>query len=637
METLFPQDRQGQITVFCVVLSGLAYWLISFFQYPDNPLSVVVLYRGTDDSALYSLIRALSQCTIGESVVHEYSGLGVRSTPFTPMIIHAVLFRLLGPAGFIVADVLFMWLYYSLATALLRAVGIQQKLSRLASFCLTLGVLNFSFTIAFSSPFSLLNTHILFNFWDMRFPRSLVSGPIFLLALLALVTLFNSTKALRGKIVWVILGLATAGLIQADFHSSMVFSLCVVPVLLFILLMSKSQRRIIIKGIVFCVLAGTLVSLPFFIQRLAEHPDIPLRSGLFSLDRSAFLFQPQGLRFAILVFLLFIFLEFLKRSFPDSVNAIHSRSSRLFSYLCLSACFSLPISVFLLGKTIQPYHFKMVSDTYSSYAMLIHLLILFEVAAAILQPFRDRVFRRRLWHIVYIFAVMLCLLLFSMRMALKTTRLTNHIRADIPEWKNLPDYRVHFVALVQELQSKKYTSCRVVGTFDSQVTYWWLTFGGGKGFLVDPMISTLSDDEVESRLIDFCRLLGMTPNTFSAFISQNYINLFWLGLNKYQASRAHTFSHLEDYSPEDRKRILSTPGVQHWEETWTVFIPLSEQKRLRARFEREKSLHSRRLDLIILNRNEIAAGLSPVSQDFVLEFENPVFQVWVRKGLNKSN
>ncbi len=630
MEMLFPHDLQGKAILFFVLLGSLAYWLCSFWLYPDAPLSVTALYRGNDDIHYYPLVKALSGFRTGESFVHEFAGSGLRSFPFLPLFPHAVLFRFLGPACFIAADLLFVWLHYSFAAALLRSVGIRQKFSRLAGFCLTLGVLNCSVKIRFPPFFSLLNTCLDFNFWDWRFPRPLISGPVLLLALIVLVTMFNSARALKGRAVWILLGLSTACLIQTDMFSAIVFCFCAAPVILFMFIAGNSSRGCIVRGVILSVFAGTMACLPFFIQRIYEHPDIPPRLGLFPVDRFAFLFQPQGLSLAALVLILFSILEVLRRCLPAYVSPLHTRSSRLFAFMCLPVCFALPVSVLLSGKTIQPYHFSMVSSTFLSYGVLIQILILLEIAASIYLPFPSKAFRRMIWRTIFISTVVFCLLV-NVRAAWRSAQLKTHIRADFQEFETLPDYRSHFTELVQELQKKKYAACRVAGTFDCQVICWWLTFGGGESFLADPFLSTLPDEEIELRLIYFCQLLGMDSVMFSEFITRYYVNIVWLGHNKYQASRVYRYSDPGDYSPESLKKIFSTPGVRHWEETWTLFLPLSVQKRLRIRYEQEKRDKNLRLDLIILTRNDIKAGRSPVSEDFVPVFENPVFKVWINK------
>jgi hypothetical protein len=173
----------------------------------------------------------------------------------------------------------------------------------------------------------------------------------------------------------------------------------------------------------------------------------------------------------------------------------------------------------------------------------------------------------------------------------------------------------------------------VAGLFDHQVAFWWLAFGGGNLFLAEPAFSTLPDSEVESRLITFCHLLGMTPDNFASFIRKPWVLVFWIGHNKYQASRLYTFSPIDDYSPEDQKKILSSPGVESWQSSWNIILPLSEEERLCHQYGSKTSHPSRRLDVIILTRYEIDMGLSPPRDDFVLEYENPVFQVWVHRGL----
>jgi hypothetical protein len=632
METLFPHDRKGKVIIFLVLLSGLTYWFFSCWHHPHDPLSVAALYRGSDDMSYYPVVKALSECTIGESAVYEYAGSGVRSCPFLPLLVHAGLFRFFGPAAFVIGEVLFTILYYLLAVTVLRACGISQSLSRLVSFCLTAGMLNFTITVP--SPFDHSNTTLFFDFWDRRFPRPLISGSLLLVPILLLMKLCSPTDTLISKSFWILFGIAAAGLLQADPYSSIVFFLGAGMAFVFLLFTARQQRSGILRGMMLCIPAGVLTSLPLFIQRLLEHPDLPRRYGVFPVDRNFFLFAFQNTGVIALVIMLAICLEILKRGMPGSVTPAQVRYSQLLSLLCVAACLALPISGLVLGKTIQPYHFALVSITVASYGVLIHALLLLQIAFTRFQASLGETGRCSVQRFMRALSIVIVIaaLLFTMQSTSSAARKSTHIRADFPEWEVLQDYRRHFTALIGELQHKRYAACKVAGLFDHQMAMWWLTFGGGKLFLVEPYSSTVSDREVESRFFSFCRLLGMTPDSFISFIKKPSILSFWFGINKYQASRLHTFSPMEDYSPENQKKILSTPGVESWQSTWNVILPLSEEKRLRYEYEREP-VHSRHLDLIILTRSEIDSGFSPQLEDFTLGFENPVFQVWVRRSL----
>lgn len=632
-ETLLPRDREGQIIIFLVLLTGLTYWFFSFWHYPNDPLSVAVLYRGSDDMIYYPFVKALSDCTIEESVVYEYAGSGVRSYPFLPLLVHAGLFRFFGPAAFVIGEVLFTLLYYLLAVTLLRACGVSQPLSRLVSFCLITGILNFTITVP--SPFAHSSTTLYFDFWDRRFPRPLVSGPLLLGAILLLMKLCSPTDTLKSKSLWILFGIAAAVLPQADPYAAIVFFLAAGVAFVFLLCTARHQRSEILKGMMLCIPAGMLTSLSLFIQRFMEHPDLPRRYGVFPIDRDFFLFEFQNAGVIALVVILAICLEILKHSLPGSVTPAQARFSRLLSLLCVSACFALPVSGFVLGKTIQPYHFALVSITFASYGVLIHALLLLQIAFARVQSSLSETGRCSTERLMRALAILIITvgLLFNMLSTFSTVRKSTHIRADFSEWEALQDYRRHFAALIRELQHKRYAACKVAALFDCQVSFWWLTFGGDKLFLAEPFISTVSDREVESRYMNFCHLLGMTPDRFISFIRKPSILTFWFGHNKYQASRMYTFSPMEDYSPEDNNKIVSTPGVESWQASWNNILPLSEQDRLRHQYEGEIIHSQRRLDLIILTRYEIDSGLSPISDDFTLGFENPVFQVWVRKNL----
>jgi hypothetical protein len=557
----------------------------------------------------------------------------VRSYPFLPLLVHAGLFRVLGPAAFVVGEVLFNLLFYLLVTTLLRACGISQSLSRLAGFCLAAGMIHFN--IAIPLPFAHTSTTLYFDFWDRRFPRPLVSFPIFLLSVLLLMKLSGPGDSLKSKPLWIFFGIAAAALFQADPYMAIVFFLAAGMAFGFVLVTAHRQRREILKGMVLCIPAGLLTSLSLFIQRFLTHPDVTRRYGVFPVDRDFFLFQFQNAGVVALVVVLAVLLEILKRRLPGSVTSAQLCCSWVLSILCVSACFALPISGLVLGTSIHPYHFALASITLASYGLLVHALILLQIAFMRAQSSLGASGSRSAQRFMRALSIVIIVaaLLLNVQSASSAARKTTHIRTDVPEWEALQDYRRHFTALIGELRQERYAPCKVAGLFDHQVAFWWLAFGGGNLFLAEPAFSTLPDSEVESRLIAFCRLLGMTPDNFASFIKKPWVLVFWIGHNKYQASRLYTFSPIDDYSPEDQKKILSSPGVESWQSSWNIILPLSEEERLCHQYGSKTSRPSRRLDVIILTRYEIDMGLSPPRDDFVLEYENPVFQVWVHRGL----
>src|SRR5262249_51541301 len=108
-----------------------------------------------------------------------------------------------------------------------------------------------------------------------------------------------------------------------------------------------------------------------------------------------------------------------------------------------------------------------------------------------------------------------------------------------------------------------------------------------------------------------------------AFIQRTYVNHFWLGHAKYQASRAFTFAPLSDYDEAVQLRIRATSVLDNFK----VAVPNSEQRRLVADFETLKP-ELKRLDLVVLSNDESLARFAPPEDQFRLSYRNSTFRVW---------
>lgn len=195
-------------------------------------------------------------------------------------------------------------------------------------------------------------------------------------------------------------------------------------------------------------------------------------------------------------------------------------------------------------------------------------------------------------------------------------------------------YRQEFNELVIELKKPAYQNLQVVGTLDHQIQVYWETFKQGNSYVPDIFISTVSDDEAETRLIKFAKIMGMKEKEFINLIkgdsgSTKYINHFF-GLAKYQTHQGYTFADLKEYTPEQRQTIKTIPIT----EAWNIIVPQSELERMREKFVNIKveSLNNPRLDVIILSNDSIFDNYSPSSEDFQEVFQNRIFRMWIKKS-----
>jgi hypothetical protein len=688
-EAIFSKHAYEYLLILFVIFKGLSYWAISKWQHPDEPLSVIAMYR-VGDIEYYPLISALSNLQFSETVIYELAGKGLASFPFASTAIHAFFYGVFGVAGFILADVLVVLSYYILLVGLLRILGIPKLGASLTSLFIVSGAANYG--IKFISDFLYLNfiatnpalaiqftcglfaiiavvlvalyqknlspktrnlligigilatvaisvlllSTFLFEFWGWRIPRPFVTELFLILCLAGLsYLLIHSPATIAHKKVWILLGLSTSALLQGDFHSAVIVAIAICALVIYFFCI-PNLRRTAFQGYLLLLLSGTLFSLPFLWQRWVENPDVPIRLGVFSIDRTQPIWMPGTQPYLIVlgVLLYALFLIRLTQLFaPSEIRQKRILGICLFWGLSAIACFAMPISLIVIGKGVQLYHFF---DRFLRIQLITFLIfslyggeLLFQFVQQNRQSFLAQLQNKSSLKQFAIVIVLTLSLLISLREAVFISANAQHMRPDFPEWESLKNYRQNFSELVQELSKPNYQNQQVLATFDVQTYVWWVAFQEKNSYLPSAALSTVADREIEYRLSTLCKLIGMNTENFLNFINRNYVNIFWLGHDKYQASRAHTFSELSDYLPEVQKSILQT-GILN---SLNVAIPISEQLRLVGQFNQldRNKIDLPKLDLVVLTTDQSLQGFAPPADEFDLTYRNAVFNVWQRK------
>jgi hypothetical protein len=317
----------------------------------------------------------------------------------------------------------------------------------------------------------------------------------------------------------------------------------------------------------------------------------------------------------------------------DALAEKHEPIRRVWRFtmaLLLAAFACEPVSILILGKTIQPYHFDDRGSRLCSYVVIGFAVSWIDlILERLIKQSRFAVWRkpviRRCVHAATLFLALSCVgyKLFSREASGFRSHLRDDYYTHTPQTR--PSYRESFAELASFLESNvRHDS--VIASFDDQLFSWWITFHRGYWFLVEPFVSSLPDDELESRLALLCKLLGMSSQEYVEFIQHEYINVFFLGCEKYQASQWHSYSPLDDYTDQQRQRILQSDNV------WQVIIPQSELRRLKRQYENVtmKEFDKRALDVIVLSNSGPEDKWAPPANAWELIFENNGFRVYCR-------
>jgi hypothetical protein len=606
--------------VLAILFSALAPWVSSRVSFPNEPFDVSVIYRSREgDIQYFPLIAQFARGTITDGTLKETEGSTLRSFPFATLLPHAFSVAVFGQYGFVVADVLVAVAYLLFVVLLCRTVGVSPPLSIIAALCIALRLPIYLFDTAGLPP--------MFKLWEMRIPRPYVSELYLVMTVVAALALLTTKQARLSH--WLLLAAAFGLLLQGDIHGAFILVVAS-PVVFYYIVKRDGLARTLRSGLYASVLVAVLIS-PFVAQQLVQHPDIPVRWGVFPVERDGVVEFFRGtMRWRWLVGHAVVSLALLmaiSRHAHSRSNAHLEEARRargvLFYALSLlgAAVVCYPLSILILGSTVQPYHFDDRALRVYSYAVIVLAFLLV-----------DRfVFFRLANPRPYLYATMFIVLALGLGYRLRdTAAFQSHLR---PQFfgshtaATHPSYRESFTELTSFLD-RTVPDRAVVASFDHQVFSWWLTFHRGYWFLAEPFVSSASDQELETRLALLCRELGMSPQDYRIFIQQTYINVFWLGLLKYQASHWYTYSSLDDYTPEDRSRI-----VQSWDFWERPTIPQSELTRLTTAFENATSLESgkRALDVIVLSNRGPEQPWAPPAQTWQLAFRNDGFRVYVAR------
>jgi len=579
-------------------------------------MSSLLMFLPLGDSDYFPQVQALSHLQLGETVLKEFAGSGIRSFPIASTAVHSLLFGVWGVPGFIASTILFHVLFFYALCRVLVHCGVPSGIARVGAFfvALELPVL----LLRRLSQWSFFPLKV--TYWDTRFPRSLISEVI-VLFFLGTALLLIGKHQVRLRRQWMLAGLLMGLLIQSDIHQAINMMMLTAVVFLWLVIEDWASWPTVVLNAVSMGILTLLTAIPFLIQRWYEDPDIPARFGLILVDR----LHPIAVPGTVWLLLTTLVSAALIASAKKLGWKVQDRPVVLLLVLCGIAVVSCPFSLFVLGKGIQINHFEGRAELINSYVMLLALSLL---AAAVLG--RRHLLTRR----IELGAIVIVAIAGAVHAA-SGGRYMSHDELPISDAikmdsqaLNLGHYKSAFFGLSQELESGRYDGLNVLATFDAQIANWW-TYRGRYLFLVDPFNSTASDRVMEDRFIDLAHVLQVNVDDFSRLIGQQYILWRYLGTDKYQASKAYTFAPLEDYDPDSqaliRKSLVS--------DTWQVLLPVSERKRLVEKFESNALAPAQmpELDIVVMSKDGRRSMFHPDEAEFDLTYQNERFEIWKRR------
>jgi hypothetical protein len=590
------------------------------------------MYR-YDDTDYLPFIYALARLKLYDFVTLDASK--IVSFPLLFEIPHSAMIALFGDWGFLIGDALVMSIWFILfffvakiftdkpravpfiALVMLVAAGPNDRAAVLPAS----GALGFHLDV-----------------WTFRYTRPFVAG-LFMLALVLTTRLVaKSLIERRARLgIFATQGLLLGGAAQGDMHLAIIG--CFVTAALYVFSTIREKfNNLSLSAPAMTAVGFALGVFPMAVQQvMGGNAEYTARLGMFSINRSMppIYFDYRDVISLISISILWGVVWILARHYSaDRLREINLLIGVILVYVVFSVL-AIPLSTGLTGRAFLLYEFHDRRMRFSSlgYIVVFGLLLVLTYNSwkARLNP-KPLPMVGQLVFAVLFFAVAMIGIGSSALMAAHRAATTVQPRVWDSTWPTgwtgwpaLADYRVNFVRLSDELRRLEYNKARVLATFDQQLAIWWLAFRRGYLFIPDPFLSNVSDALIERRTLELLNLVGADSEFLERKLDEDYFVKRFLGHDKWQASRAHTFSSLWDYIPAQIDQIGRTTVL----DSWYVFLPRSERERLVAAFT-HSGAPERLPDLIILPNGAGYDRLGGPGSPYQLTYQNSTFRVWLR-------
>jgi hypothetical protein len=610
----------------------------TFVATPDKSLTIGLLYR--HDLQYTALIESLARLDFSPTYSQHFVGDGIVVFPILALLLHTILFKLLGAFGFLAADIFYTTAFFVAGYFLLRRFEIQSGLAVVAiMFNVFLVLPEQEFVTGdFSLPALLVNMDdFALLRVPIRTPRPLVSAPIFMIVLLFLKYFWDSgvDKIINLKLCG-FFGLTCAGLLQSNIYEFMGLSLpigIVTGVLIATISPENRGRAWLCVG--WALLPFMVFSIPFLIQIMLGSDSLGTRVGIFDV---------VSLQDKLLIAEVFLVPHLSSDLFYVSCGLIIilfiiGRETREKAVVMCIILFGYLISLFLyilsLPKQAQPYHYFR-DELWLRVLVLVGVLLL-------VQFLIDRLRDRRFWNWLRIlaWAAVSLTLVFAFTAYTdftvhKVAKRSTARPADFPP--AAPRHMRRDVAKVLTYLERRtakgdHGDVPMLLSNDHMILAWWAVKRKGTLLLPDVFSVTLTQAAIEQKAAQAGRVLGLDEETFMTLLNDELFNVFFYGHNQYQTSIIWHPAPLSDY-PDEVRRELMKRDKDVWVNfvtAWRTVLPLSRRKYLRE-FYKNYTLDERLLpDYVVVARYERFPQDLALLEDYQLTLSNRNYRVWIRR------
>ena len=624
MQTKYLKSINLQIFLISLTLFFIK-WFFSFYFYGFEDINIKIIFNPSGDYSYYPFVSQLSNFKFNEGYSKIFTDLNYIGFPFIVILLHAIFFKIFNLFGFIILELICIYFFIKIFFHIFKEINFSNTSCILISLLLftipsIVEILN-----SFNIPYSLNLKQLYSGFYNLRFPRPLITNLFFFSFMLFLIKYYLGKKTESKKF-----NLFLTFIFLGALFNSFFFFFIVCSILLFWIIILDLKKDFFKKENLVLILKSniilSIVCLPFLLQIFFIEQDYYSRIGTFTIDSDIKYYLSQHLFKGFLKpeFIIILISNIIIYYININLNPNNKKILNFFWLLFFSSVLA-PIFYLLFMNKIT---------FFGNFVFIIALSSLILLKFNIILLFFSKVLQKEIKK-SFIFFIIFFLLVSNSIYFFKNSKVSMLSEGEHFKAKNIETFRDDFLKTIKFLKNNSDENSLLL-TNDIHTQLWWIFSNKKYYYFPYVFFVSLTDDMIETQLINAFKYLKLNENDFINFFNENKItnwrvvntnNYFFLGHLKYQANFLTKRSSINNY-PEKTKKFILKQSIHH---TNQVILSKEEVERLKEKFANTALDERLEPDIIVLTKDSKLTKNLLMLKNFFIEFENSNFVILKKK------
>ncbi len=595
-------------------------WFFSYYVYGTESIFIKFLLNPSGDFSYYPFVHQLSELKFNEGYSKLYSDLNVIGFPFLVTLFHAIFFKIFQLYGFIIIELFCIFFFIKIFYHLFKELNFSDEICLLISlFLFTLpNIINILSSLPIPYIFDLKQLYA--GFYNLRFPRPLITNLFFFGYLLFLIKFYLNSKPELNK-TYLYLSFIFLGALLNSFFYFFIVSLF----LIFLVILLKLKKNLFNKKNLILLLNSSIIlliiSLPFLLQILYIEEDYFSRIGTFTLNNNLKIFLVNHILngFLKIEFLFILFANIAIYFVNIKLNSNFKKFIIFFWLLLLSSIVSPFIYLIIMNEITFFSNFTFIIALSSVILLKFNIILLLVNFTNLKKNFNNPIN-----YAIIIFLILLNSVFFFQNSKVNLLSEGEHFNVN-----NSKIFRQDLLNVTKYLRQNSEKD-NLLLTNDVHTQLWWIFSNRKNYYFPYVFFVSLNDQMIETQLINAFKYLKLNENDFINYFDENKItnwrvvntnNYFFLGHLKYQANYLTKFFDIDNF-PENTKKFIYKKSIHH---TNQVILSKNEIIRLKEKFNQTDISLELEPDIIVLVKDyRLDKNINKI-ENFSINFENSNF------------